>query len=312
MLTLTQEFTKACEECVTVSLTDYGIIALSGADAQSFLQGQLTCDLNQLEQQGWLYGALCDPTGKAFSVFWLTRWNERLLLIQQRESIEKALAQLQKYAIFNQVEIRDISADTKILGIFGESCNNKLSPLLKAEIDAAVVNQPEWVALRVGEAPQQWLVIGHSGIDAEYDQRYWQALEIERGRPQIAALTQLAFVPQMLNVQALNGISFTKGCYIGQETIARMKYLGKQKRAMFRLSGKATALPQPGATVEVALGEQRWRRAGTVISAVNRAEHHCDLLAVLPADATAEQTFRLRDDEASLLEIHSLPYQLET
>ena len=112
----------------------------------------------------------------------------------------------------------------------------------------------------------------------------------------------------MLNIQALDGVSFNKGCYIGQETIARMKYLGKQKRALFRLSGKAAEV-KPATELERKVGDN-WRRAGTVIMAVNRSPQSFDLLAVLPSDIEQDTPIRVKGDDDSLLEIHSLPYQL--
>lgn len=134
-------------------------------------------------------------------------------------------------------------------------------------------------------------------------------LEIERVRPQLTVENSQAFVPQMLNIQAWDGVSFDKGCYIGQETIARMKYLGKQKRALFRLSGNVARAVKPGQQLEKAIGEN-WRRAGTVIMAVNRTDTQTDLLAVLPSNIDADTAIRVQGDDASLLEIHSLPYQL--
>jgi len=137
----------------------------------------------------------------------------------------------------------------------------------------------------------------------------WDALEIAEGRAWISPATTQEFVPQMLNLHALDGINFKKGCYIGQETIARMKYLGKQKRALFRLIGTGSAAA-PGTTVEVAIGDA-WRRAGTVINAVSRSDRDLDLLAVLPSDIDHSAQLRVKDDDAGLLEIHSLPYKLE-
>ncbi|HIC72881.1 MAG TPA: folate-binding protein, partial [Alphaproteobacteria bacterium] len=268
----------------------------AGEDANRFLQGQLTCDIEQLSDKPFLYGAHCDPTGKAFSVFWLVPWQQRLLLIMHKSAITGSMAQLQKYGVFNKVEIADVTEQWHISGHFGEQ------PTLPQRDDDTLL-------LQVGSAPQQYLLLSRQPISTDYPQPYWDALEIERVRPQLTSENNQAFVPQMMNLQAWDGISFDKGCYIGQETIARMKYLGKQKRALFRLSGKVTAQVTPGVQLEKAIGDN-WRRAGTVIMAVNRTDTHVDLLAVLPSDIDADTAIRVRDDDASLLEIHSLPYQL--
>lgn len=295
MIALDTDFTQQIPSAVSVKLDDYGIIQVAGEDANRFLQGQLTCDIEQLSDKPFLYGAHCDPTGKVFSVFWLVPWQQRLLLIMHKSAITGSMAQLQKYGVFNKVEIADVTEQWHISGHFGEQ------PTLPQRDDDTLL-------LQVGSAPQQYLLLSRQPISTDYPQPYWDALEIERVRPQLTADNSQQFVPQMLNIQALDGISFNKGCYIGQETIARMKYLGKQKRALFRLSGNANGV-LPATELERKVGDN-WRRAGTVIMAVNRSEHLTDVLAVLPSDIEQDTPIRVKGDDASLLEIHSLPYQL--
>ncbi|MGM0481392.1 MAG: YgfZ/GcvT domain-containing protein [Pseudomonadota bacterium] len=297
MIALEPSFVEQMPACVSAKLDDYGIIAVSGEDAEGFLQSQLTCDLHQLAEQPYLYGAHCEPTGKAFSNFWLVPSAQGFLLIMHRSALPGSLSQLKKYGVFNKVDIEDVSDDWFIAGVFG------------TETDDFIANLNEnTLQLNVGSQPNQYVLLSPTTISTDYPQTYWDALEIERVRPQLTADTSQQFVPQMLNIQALGGISFDKGCYIGQETIARMKYLGRQKRALYRLSGQATAVV-PGTELERKVGDN-WRRTGTVIMAVNRSEKLQDLLAVLPLDIEDGTPVRVRGDEASLLEIHSLPYQL--
>lgn len=295
MIALDTLFTQQQPDAISATLDDYGIIAVSGADAESFLQGQLTCDLQRLSDKPFLYGAHCDPTGKAFSVFWLVKTAAGFLLIMNKSAIAGSLAQFKKYGVFNQIEVIDATDEWHISGHFG-------SALALSDADEKTH------VIMLGEQPQQALVVSQTAISTEYPQSYWDALEIERVRPQLTAENSQQFVPQMLNIQALDGVSFNKGCYIGQETIARMKYLGKQKRALFRLSGTATAI-KPATELERKVGDN-WRRAGTVIMAVNRSPQSFDLLAVLPSDIEQNTPIRVKGDDDSLLEIHSLPYQL--
>ncbi|MDN7126635.1 tRNA-modifying protein YgfZ [Pseudidiomarina sp. 1APR75-33.1] len=314
MIVLTTEFTKAPPEYVTVSVDDHGIIQVSGPDTESFLQGQFTCDLAQLSENDWLFGAHCDNKGKALSVFRILRYRDGVLIVTSKPSLEASLNQLQKYGVFNKVEIRDATADFQLVGVFGTAAPARLAELLDTPLrtpDSNSVSHCEDAeVLSLGTHPDQYLCLNRGeSLPTNSDLRYWQALEIERGRPTLFSGTIQEFVPQMLNVQALNGISFSKGCYIGQETVARMKYLGKQKRALFRLSGHGKQVAT-GATVEQQLGEN-WRRAGTVINAVNRADQHLDVLAVLPSDIESTTPLRIKDDDASLLEIYPLPYQLD-
>ncbi|WP_246013888.1 tRNA-modifying protein YgfZ [Pseudidiomarina gelatinasegens] len=311
---LDTEFTKAPPEYVTVSLKDYGVISLTGPQTDDFLQGQLTCDLKQLADNQWQYGAHCDNKGKAMSTLFVTRCADSVLLITHKDAIAASLAQLQKYGVFSQTEIIDATNIYSLFGIFGTAAPARLAEWIDQPLDVehqqAVTSISDGVVLTLGNHPDQYiLVTKRDNFPTNSDMDYWNALEIERGRPTLVSGTLLEYVPQMLNVQAFHGISFTKGCYIGQETIARMKYLGKQKRAMFRLVGQGKAV-DAGATVEQQLGEN-WRRAGTVINAVSRTDNQLDLLAVLPSDIEADTKLRIKNDDASLLEIYPLPYNLD-
>lgn len=315
------DISKAGLEFVSLSLTDYGAIAAHGKQAVEFLQGQLTCDLRELSKDNWLYGAHCDNKGKTMSVFRLCQWVDQLLLIQPKSSIPESLAALKKFSVFSQVEISDVSDSLQLYGIVGEQAGRQLAEVLEVAVPSRtgqVAQDQNHLLLQLDEHPAQYLLMSTSDLPTPLQpthsdsdgQQFWQALEIERGRPTLSAPTMLEFVPQMLNVQLLQGISFSKGCYIGQETIARMKYLGKQKRALFRLTGQGQPCTA-GTTVELKLGDN-WRRSGTVINAVSRTQSQLDVLAVLPSDIDAQATFRIQGDDASLLEIHSLPYELET
>ena len=311
---LTTEFTKAPPEYVTVSLPEYGVVSLTGPQTDTFLQGQLTCDMNQLGDSNWLYAAHCDNKGKALSTLFVTRWHNSVLLITTLPALQASLTQLQKFGVFSQTTIVDESASLKVYGFFGTAAPARLAELLQqplcSEQSQAATATETAVALQVGYQPDQFLVVSkHNDLPTNSASKLWHSLEIERGRATLLSGTIQEYVPQMLNVQALNGISFTKGCYIGQETIARMKYLGKQKRALFRLRGQA-AVVASGATIEQQLGDN-WRRAGTVINAVSHAEHQLEVLAVLPNDIEASTRLRLKDDDASLLEIYPLPYNLD-
>jgi len=134
-------------------------------------------------------------------------------------------------------------------------------------------------------------------------------MNIASGIGFVEAETSAQFVPQMLNLDALEGISFTKGCYIGQETIARAKYRGANKRALFILTGRSINCPKTGQTVEVLL-ENNWKRVGTIISACQYGDKHVEILTVLPKDINTENIFQIKEVEGSTLYYAPLPYQI--
>ena len=286
-------------ETMLCPLESYGVLAVSGDDARSFLQGQLTANISDLKPGAHCYSAHCEPTGKTLSVFWLyCQSDNEFWLILKHSAITASLAQFEKYGVFNKVSFEDKTKDIHLVGAINPT-------------DTLAAPQPnELLAqVKVGSDPNQFVLIYKTKIASNSDEKLWDALEIERVRPQLNNELAKQFVPQMLNVQAWDGIDFKKGCYIGQETVARMRYLGKQKRALFRVSGAAHVPFEVGAQVERKVGEN-WRRGGTIIMAVNRTDTQVDGLVVLPIDIEIDTPLRLQGDDDGLLEIHTLPYQL--
>lgn len=137
----------------------------------------------------------------------------------------------------------------------------------------------------------------------------WLALDIEAGIPVIDTANSAQFIPQATNLQALGGISFKKGCYTGQEMVARAKFRGANKRAMWTLAGAAGRVPEAGEDLELKMGEN-WRRTGTVLAAVKLADGQVLVQVVMNNDMEADSVFRVRDD-AKTLQIVPLPYSLE-
>jgi len=287
------------QDTVLCPLTRYGVLSVNGDDARSFLQGQLTCNLNGLKPGDVCFSAHCEPTGKTLSVFWLYCYaDNEFWLVMNHSAMAASLAQFQKYGVFNKVSFEDKTADICLVGAATEHDN------------FAAPQESELLAqIKVGSEPHQFVLVYRTEIRCNSDEKLWDALEIERVRPQVVGELAQQFVPQMLNVQAWDGIDFKKGCYIGQETVARMRYLGKQKRALFRVSGTAHVPFEVGAQVERKVGEN-WRRGGTIIMAVNRTDTQVDGLVVLPIDIEIDTPLRLQGDDDGLLEIHTLPYQL--
>lgn len=119
------------------------------------------------------------------------------------------------------------------------------------------------------------------------------------------------YVPQMLNVQAINGISFTKGCYLGQETVARMQYLGRNKRALFTLTGQVDEKLSTDSVIERQLGEN-WRKAGIILHSYHADDHSVYIQAILASDINETSHLRLKinDEYFATLKIQSLPYSL--
>lgn len=275
-----------------IPLNQYQIIEAQGIDAQTYLQGQLTSDVVALASGASTLTAHCDPKGKMNAIFRVCKLSStQFLLLVKKALLPSALEALKKYAVFSKVsfELRD----WQIVGLIGEKCG-KIQPHFSIEIDE-----------------QRSILINETSLPIIFnaEEALWEAVDIQAGLPNLTAKTQNEFIPQAFNLQAIEqAISFTKGCYLGQEIVARAKYRGANKRAMFILKGETASTPEVGECIEMQI-EGHWRKTGTIIRAVN-IEGILWLQVVMNNDVEIDQSFRLLE-EASLLTIQPLPYIVE-
>lgn len=306
-----------------ISLTEFGAITLKGEDKTKYLQGQVTCDVNATNEQSITCGAHCDAKGKTFSVFRLITKQDAHLLLQPTSSIEASLAELKKFGVFAKVEI---TAETRLsyCALIGDEAQAFLSKkfgLLPDSLTPVIhVNSTSIVYLS-GHVNRYLLIDDTPHIEALlaefnfpiYPQAVWDLLEIHEGFPLLSGASISAYVPQMMNLQAIHGISFTKGCYLGQETVARMQYLGKNKRALFNLnsSNKLDNTPSiaAGDIIELQLGEN-WRKAGDILASYQANNGNLYIQAVLASDSNEQTALRLKTQPECKLSLVPLPYSL--
>lgn len=299
---------------IFANLSHMGLMSVTGEQGRSFIHGQVTTDISSLESNQWRWGAHCDPKGKMLASFRTFSVADALFMMMPKDTLAADLPQLAKYAVFSKADLVDVSADWTILGVAGEQAqewvNNYFGEITQelTEIPGGVLlNDGERFIIIIEKAPSEPLL---SSINTPIqDARAWQALEIQAGLPNLGASHQGQFVPQMCNVQAIDGISFKKGCYMGQETIARMKYRGGNKRALYILSGTSSQTLALDSRLELAI-EDGFKKVGTIIELVQSGDQVL-LSAVLPNDTENSAKLRVADDEASSLTIQPLPYSLE-
>ncbi|CAJ1901011.1 tRNA-modifying protein YgfZ [Aeromonas jandaei] len=285
------------------ALTKIAITRLSGQDRVKYLQGQVTCDVNALQPGQSTLGGHCDPKGKLWSDFRLLCLEESLLLLTTPSVLERQLPELKKFAVFSKVEI---TADERhATGLAGKGTDAWVAAQFGLEQSGLVAGG---MAVKIEQ--DRWLLVSSEQADAlpAGDESLWWGLEIKAGLPHMEAVHQGEFIPQMLNLQALDGICFNKGCYMGQETVARAKYRGANNRALFLLAGCASEPVNAGDTLEIQLGDN-WRRSGMVLNAWQH-QGQVWLTAVLPKDTEADARFRLKQEESSQLTLQPLPYEL--
>jgi folate-binding protein YgfZ len=232
-----------------------------------------------------------------WAIFYLIKTTDALYLVTSRDCAEASLSELKKYGVFSKVDIT--LADEWSVGL------RITAPEDALESGAAKISASE---IAISISPVAQLTLSNEAFDEDFSTLF-DALQINLGISQLGAATIGEFVPQMVNLQAVNGaIDFTKGCYMGQEVVARTKYLGKNKRAGFILHAQGNFGMQQGDILEYAIGEN-WRRAGTVLNHAQHAdESFC--MAVLPNDLDSQTVLRLKAQPEVTLSILPTPYSL--
>ena len=304
-----------------ITLDDWALATLTGADSEKYLQGQVTADVAQLTEHQHLLAAHCDPKGKMWSNLRLFRRQDGFAFIERRSLRDAQLKELKKYAVFSKVTIAP-DDEHVLLGVAGFQARAALKNLFAELPDAGkqLISEGETSILWFEHPAERFLLVTDEATaervtealrgEAQLNNsQQWLALNIEAGLPVIDSANSAQFIPQATNLQALGGISFKKGCYTGQEMVARAKFRGANKRALWYLAGTASRVPEAGEDLELKMGEN-WRRTGTVLAAVQLDDGRLLVQVVMNNDMEPDSVFRVRDDAGSL-SIEPLPYSLE-
>lgn len=283
-------------------LSHLGLMQVAGADTQKLLQGQLTCDVANLAPGAGCFGAHCNPKGRMISAFHLLKESETSVYCSMpRDQVAAAAAALGKYAVFFKADVTDESGNWRGLGLMGATAleaASKVAPqgvLVDKLTDSIAIL---WVATDAAEA--LWQDLAKQANPASTSA--WQLEMVRAGLPEVSAATAEQFIPQMVNLQALGGVSFDKGCYTGQEVIARMQFRDANKKRMFRLTTSAGEQPQPGSDILLESG----KAAGEIVIAAGNTEG-LEILAVLnKKDVAGDSRFSLPDGRA--LTLADIPY----
>jgi len=302
-----------------IELSHFSAISLHGEEQSKYLQGQVTCDVNSLAQDKLLYGAHCNAKGKVFSCFRLFDRNDEHLLFQPKSTLNASLTELKKFGVFAKVEIEQ----TENLGFYalvGKSAAELLRKKFQQVPDSLspVIQVDNTTLIYLAGSIERYILIDDNSAIEQivssfslpvFSAKVWDLLEISQGIPLLSDNGVEQYVPQMLNMQAINGISFTKGCYLGQETVARMQYLGKNKKALFLLTAELDPISIDD-VIEKQLGEN-WRKAGDLTNVYQADNRKIYIQAILASDLEENINLRIKGQESTLLNIDALPYSLE-
>jgi folate-binding protein YgfZ len=300
-------------DCALTDLSHLGLIAIGGPEAADFLQGQVSNDVRELSDTHTQFSSHCSPKGRMLANFRLLRIEESLFLVLPRSQMDALLKRLRMFLLRAKATIDDASDALVCCGFVG-SCTEGVLAGHFGEVpqgDNDMARAGDAALIRVAGATPRYLFIGPAAdaqvlweaataagaVEASPD--LWALHDIRAGIPTVLPETTDAFVPQMTNMQLIDGVSFHKGCYTGQEVVARMQYLGKLKRRMYVAEVDTDTAPRPGDVLS-APGSTSEQGPGKVVDARPSAPGHWELLVVAEIGAAEGYGLRLGDNGPQL------------
>lgn len=307
---------------VGCNLLQEGLIVASGVDSAAFLQGQLTCDVRQVTPERSLISAYCNPKGRILACLRLFQREDSYYLALPNLLVEPTLIRLRKYLMRAKTVLEADNDRLERIGIAGPAVAQLLSQCLAESISGmaagAVVHSKNITVIRLngllprfvlyGTAPELAAIWNTLGSElTPVGTASWRLLRILAGTPAVYPETVEAFVPQMLNLQLLDGISFQKGCYTGQEIVARTHYLGKLKRRMYLALVDSPTPPRPGDPL-FSPQTNASQSAGQLVDVAIHPDGSYAVLAVALIECAEGGILQLGNTEGPLLRMQPLPY----
>ncbi|MGH7186092.1 MAG: YgfZ/GcvT domain-containing protein [Terriglobales bacterium] len=297
-------------------LSHNALIGVSGDDAIAFLHGQFTNDVESLPVGGAQWNGWCTAKGRLLATFLLMRRADGFLMMLPAEIAEPVRKRLQMFVLRSKVKLEDAGTKWKRFGLAGPGgeaivakfwgrAPESMNSVARDDAEATAMGAGCFVVLApLGSAPDVWEALAAPATMA--DAAAWDRTLIRAGIATIVAATQEAFVPQMVNYELIGGVNFKKGCYPGQEIVARMHYRGGLKRRMALAHVGGADAPRPGdALFSTAFGEQA---AGEFANVAPAQDGGFDALVVAQLESLARKDLRWKSPQGPAVEIRELPY----
>ena len=307
----------AADGTIVADLSQLGVIAFRGEDTATFLQGQLTNDIRSLHADNAQWNGYCSPKGRLLGNFLAWRQGEDYCLQLSGDILPGVQKRLSMFIMRAKVQGRDASDETVRLVVAGKQALAAVTAAMGAVPDATMrsITCAAGQVVRVGtdkfvlsitpeHAATVWQTLCKSATPVGAP--VWDWLRLNAGVPMIVAATQEQFVPQMVNLEVIGGVSFQKGCYPGQEIVARSQYLGKLKRRMFLAHVDAEAAPGDN----LYSADFEGQVTGTVVNAAPAPTGGFDVLAVAQVESANTQTLHLKAADGVALSLKPLPYAM--
>ncbi|MBY4677045.1 CAF17-like 4Fe-4S cluster assembly/insertion protein YgfZ [Marinobacterium arenosum] len=302
-----------------VPLLHLRALSVLGPEATKFLQGQLSCDMEEVSRRGSGLGAHCNIKGHMLALYRLMAVKDGYWLRLHHELLADGLANLNKYIVFSKADAADLGDQLVGLGLIGPGAATLVERVMDrapSEDDGALRSGNK-VAVRVpGDRFELWLPVNEAvellpnlleGAELGSTEQ-WLLSEIRAGIADLRAATKEAFIPQMTNLQALGGVSFSKGCYTGQEIVTRLQHRGKLNKPMYRARVASDSVPAAGTALHSA---ERENVGQVVLAAPTEEAGQVELLAVINKAQADSETILLASQSGPALELLELPYLLD-
>lgn len=311
-------------DCALFDLSHLRLIQVSGDDAETFLQGQFTNDIPQVSPEHHQMGGYCSPQGRMLANFRIFSHNDSYILQLPEDTHEALLKRLSMFILRSQVTLENVSDQLVAIGLAGD-CSHEL---LAATFDSlpqangdSVQHSRVTILHLPGPSPRYEIIGSPDAMEALWlkladkanstNPELWSLLDIRSGIPTIYTGTVESFVPQMTNMQLIDGVSFDKGCYVGQEVVARMKYLGSLKRRMYLAKTESNTQPQPGDNLFSTTETESGQGAGNVVMSAPSPQSGYELLAVIENSCIEADQLHLESASGPTIDILPLPYEFE-
>jgi hypothetical protein len=312
------ELAAAASATVLADLSHFGLIGLSGEEAGAFLHGQITNDLRNLTQDAAVFAAYLSPKGRMLANFLVMRRGADLLVMLPESVRESVQRRLSMFVLRAKAKLRDAGAEWVRLGINGPDAGAAIKEILGSTPGSAIMSMAHTesgFAIRLGDhrfdlfiapeaAPAAWARL--SGRARPVGSAVWDWLMVTAGVPTVLPATQDHFVPQMANMEILGGISFNKGCYPGQEIVARSQYLGKVKRRLYLAHLDEAAVPGD----ELYAPDPADQNCGQIANIARAPGGGWDALVVALSPSVEAGQVRLKHRDGPVLDFRPLPYPL--
>jgi len=315
------QFSTDLDNPTLINLRHLVCYQVEGEDATTFLQGQFSNDINAVTSSAGQISSYCTPKGRMLAIFYICKRDDCYFLVTSNDIAADVMKRLQMYVMRSKVSIK-LMDDALLMGVCGVNHAEILQALQLSPTDShyQVSANESFLAMNIPSVNPRYLIIGDQSSAEQlqklnsdnlkvYSESYWQWLDIMAGLPSVTNKVQEAFVPQMANMELIDGVSFSKGCYPGQEIVARLHYLGNANRRMFRVSVEQNEPISIGDDIYTQGSDQP---IGKFVSVIKENGNNFTGLAVLRIEAANKNQLAIGSASGNSVQIMPLPYDVPT